>query len=67
MVDALDSKSSFWEFESLQGYMAKWQSGDAEVCKTFYVGSIPALASTIKDNKRKFFSTQITLLITKIL
>lgn len=26
-------------------HMARWQSGDAEDCKSFYAGSIPARAS----------------------
>ncbi len=27
--------------------MARWPSGQAEVCKTLYAGSIPARASTL--------------------
>lgn len=33
--------------------MARWRSGYAEVCKTFYTGSIPVRASNIIKNQQK--------------
>lgn len=45
-----ESRAKAFRFAKYVGKKARWPSGQAEVCKTLYAGSIPARASNSLDH-----------------